>query len=899
MKLARTNTGRTWTLGLAAALALLAGTARSVLGQGFETPPLNPAVKSAMDAPYLKPEEARALRVFHGQANEDDVQDVASRAKCALLWGAYSDSSLSDEKADAADRAEAALERGEPARALALLDKNDSARAVRVRVAALEMCGRRDEAVAAGTALLNKLTQGELTDAASTTEAVRVAAMLDRVRGSTGEAGADHQAMMKLLAQVRDKMDRLYWPAMLVEAELLIEKDNYGQAQQALEAVLAMCPSSAQAWGMLGQMAVMSFDVKAAEEIAAELDEISAMPEEKDAEGKAKGVSPQAAAVRVRSMLRTDAPDQARAALKAALERFPDRRELREHEIMIAAAEYDYPATDDLLKKYDALVTASGKDLPAGGLYMAGKALSDLRQYGKAAEYLEKARDRSPKWTMPVIELGLLEMQSGRDKPALDNLELAAKMDPFNVRVANSLKLIREVISFTRVESDHFVVRAKPGIDVLLATEMLPSLEENFRAVTGKADGGVDFVPAQKTLIDLMPDHKWFAVRIAGVSRIHTIAASTGPIIAMETPREGKGHTGTYDWQRVVRHEYTHTVGLARTGNRIPHWFTEAQAVYLEHAPRDYPTCQLLKQVMDDEELFDFTKINISFTRPEKPTDRQQAYAQGHWMYEYMLGAFGERAPLELMDKYAKGVREEQAFQEVLGKSRDEFMEQFKVWANEQLVAWGMTLKPNVPKVSSLLVKEAEAKAAAGSNGDGDKHETDVPKITLELVNKWLVEYPDHPDLLEIAVRKSLEAAGGEVKPEMAPLLERYAVARPMDPLAHKQLARLYLAGDEPAKAIEHLEYLDAREDRTPTYAAELAGLYQRAGNLDNASAKAERATRVAPYVAEYRELAATVAVQRKDYATAKRHLEFLAALEPDRAIHKQRLEALEKMAGK
>ena len=63
----------------------------------------------------------------------------------------------------------------------------------------------------------------------------------------------------------------------------------------------------------------------------------------------------------------------------------------------------------------------------------------------------------------------------------------------------------------------------------------------------------------------------------------------------METPREGGGRrVGLYDWLRVVRHEYTHTITLSRTNNRIPHWFTEACAVSQEPGPRDFDTCKML-----------------------------------------------------------------------------------------------------------------------------------------------------------------------------------------------------------------------------------------------------------------------------------------------------------------
>ena len=39
---------------------------------------------------------------------------------------------------------------------------------------------------------------------------------------------------------------------------------------------------------------------------------------------------------------------------------------------------------------------------------------------------------------------------------------------------------------------------------------------------------------------------------------------------------------GTFNWAQVLRHEYTHTVTLGATDNRIAHWMTEGLAVLEE-----------------------------------------------------------------------------------------------------------------------------------------------------------------------------------------------------------------------------------------------------------------------------------------------------------------------------
>ena len=105
-------------------------------------------------------------------------------------------------------------------------------------------------------------------------------------------------------------------------------------------------------------------------------------------------------------------------------------------------------------------------------------------------------------------------------------------------------------------------------------------------------------------------------------------------------------------------------------------------------------------------------------------------------------------------------------------------------------------------------------------------------------------------------------------------------------------------ASSEPARAIPHLEYLDAREQYSAAYAAELARRYGAIGAYAEAGRFAERATMIAPFNGNYRELAATVAIRLKDWDTAERHLLALVDLEPGREVHKRRLEALGKMRG-
>ncbi len=865
-----------------------------------------PAVKRLLEAPYLSDEERRGVRIFHGVWTPTDVDGPLALAKVSLIAGIFDDEIFAFDGADPLDRAEAAMLRGDAELALTLTDGRTEPRGLRIRAEALLSVGKADEALKTTEPLLAAITSGKLTSAEDIVEGVR--ALMLRARLAGANAG-EFQAMNGVLAQVRDRIDRLYWPAQLAEARLLADKDNMAHADKAAQAVLTLNPRSAETWALRGQFASRAFDLKAADAIASRLDDI-AFP----------ATSAYAGLVRARTAMRMRDAAGALKALEPLLKAYPKHREALALRAAALAVASDMVGAEDAVKAYETLAPGS-----PDAVLEVGRALSEARQYEEAAAYLRRAVERAPNWSVPVMELGLVLNQAGQDQDARDALSDAVRLDPFNVRAGNTLNMLENLLTYSKIESEHFVVHYrvdKPGeppqANQIMAREMLPVLEKIHTTVAGNGPGGIDHQPAARTQIDLMPDHATFAVRIAGMPQIHTIAAATGPVIAMEVPRDGAGHQGPYAWARVVQHEYTHTVTLSRTKNRIPHWFTEAAAVYLEKAPRDYSAIQLLSEAFASDQLFDFEKINLAFIRPEKPTDRAQAYAQGHWMYEFLATRWGDKAPLALMDLYAQGKTEAQAFPIAIKMTREEFFDEFKAWAADKLVEWGMAPASGEPSVRELLSAAArhdpDAEGAeGGAGGEGDEpaveNPDDTKAITPELVAKWLEDHPTHPDLLELAVQQALKAARNKPTPDMIPLLERYSAARPVDPMPHKLLARLLLdgAGDGPDGAIPHLEYLDAREQYTPAYAAELARRYSAraaaggpATDWDRAQASATRATQIAPFDADHRELAATIAIRRKDFVTARQHLQALVELEPDRAIHKQRLEALEKLsAGK
>lgn len=853
--------------------------------------------RRALEAAWLTDRERSELRVRHGVWIESDLEPPGLAAEAALAIWRLDDPVFEDPEVPDVLLAEARLRQGRLEEAIELMSGVDGRRPALIRAAALERLGRYEAAEVEVDRVLEGLDARRSELPSDLVLAVEAMSIRGRVQGRPSR---DYRAMMELLGRVRDDLDRLDWRSRLVEARLLLEKHNRVEAVGALREVLGLNPRCAEAWYLLGRIALGGFDFDSAARAVAALRRLDVG-------------NPLAALIEAESALINDDPDLAVDVLDRLLAREPSMREAQALRAAADAVAYDLESALERLAEMDRTAPRA-----ADGWYEVGRFLAQNRQYEDAAGVLEEAASRRENHSAPLIELGLLEMQSGRDDRALDALRRVAELDRFNERATFSLRLLEELAGFESLESEHFVVRYRPGEDEVVARMMPDALERMHEEVSAR----FGHEPSRRTVIEVMPNHQFFSVRITGMPWIHTIAACTGPVIAIEVPREGPrtDHLGLFDWLEVLRHEYTHTITLDRTRNRIPHWLTEAASVSMETRPRDFQTQRMLATALRADELFDLDEINWAFVRPRKPTDRSMAYAQGAWMVEFMNERWGEQALVDLLDHYFDGKPESEAMRSVLGISRSAFHEAFLAWARDDARGWGLFPEPSLdalrmqaiaedPALADALEQARTARlesiagrladrigrpAGAGDDGPPEWPELKPPPIALDeaQVDAWLLEHPGHPDLLEHRVRRLIDR-DGRTDAEAISLLERYREARPGDPYPDRVLARLHLDSDRPERAIPSLTRLDRLAEKDASYAWELARLHRETGDGEAALASATRMVRIDPYRAGFRELAAAIAIEQRAWPVALRHVEALVLLEPDRPIHQRRLEAV------
>ena len=881
------------------AAAALAVACVATLSQAQYVPdriPLSDAVASALQSRARSPQERRELRLRHGQWTEADLTTPGTRARAALDQGMFTDESLEGTAAPASLRGEALVRRGRASDAVSALAGCEEPACALVRARALMLLGRLDEAVAQLTTLERA---AEAPDAG--TDAWRLGAEALMARAELEPVGADRwKRAADWLGRAREQ-DPLDPCVPLVEGMLLLARHNREEGVPVLQRALALHPRRADAWLALGRAALESFDFDSAERAVRAL----------------RALDPRSAAADLlateRFLLLEDG-DRAQETVAALLEREPDMPEALALNAAVAARRWDATAVESRLAEIDRRFPGQ-----ATGPATVGRLLALHRQYGWAERMLRRAIERRPAWSEPRGELGQLLLQTGRTDDARVALAEAAELDPFDKRSAFGRWLLDEMADWRVLESPHFRIRVKPGIDEVVAEGMPEALER----MHGEVCARFGHEPKDRTTIELLPDHEFFAVRITGMPGIHTMAASTGPVIALEVPRRGnpRKHLGTFDWLEVLRHEYAHTVTLSQTENRIPHWLTEALAVSVETKPRSNETCAQLARALRSGTLFPLDRIKWAFVRPESPNDRPLAYAQGRWMVEFLERTWGDGVVPRLLERYRLGDDEDAALRATIGIGSREFFDRFRTWAAGEVRAWGLAAEPSIEALvereresrPELQAEVAEARRAwldalaremarrafesfrPGSRPSRGWPEPKLPKleITDAMLDRWLSEHPDHPDLLEMKIRRRL-GEQPEVNETSRALLDAYARARPVDPMPDRLLVRAHRDRGTPHEAIEGLWRLDKLEERDPAYALELARLLRARGDLDGALRSAGKAARIDGYDPSTRELAAAIAVEAGRLDEALRHVRALERLEPDRPVHAERARRIE-----
>ncbi len=620
-----------------------------------------------------------------------------------------------------------------------------------------------------------------------------------------------NDAIFNIFVRDYDVVDRQYWPAHIAAAEYFLSHDNSTKAAEELDAAAKINPVDAREIELRGKIAIASFNFDGCDKAIEILRSIDS-------------TSFAAQLLETRNLMLQRRPAEAQAAIQIAIRAQPHNFEALGLLAATYALQLDEPAMNAALKVVDDLDVDHDD---ATARFEIAEQLGAMRQYPRAILQYKAAIDRAPWWTEALNGLGLLYTQSGDEENAQLTLNDAHDVDPYNLRTTNYLRLLEDLAKFTRKETDHFIVMYDGKADPVIPEYFGEYLESIHDEVSREYSA----TPPRKTMIEVFPTHDAFSVRTTGSPWIGTVGASTGRVIALVSPRTGENTMGAFNWAQVLRHEYTHTVTLAATDNRIAHWFTEGLAVYQEHSPLRWEWIPMLYGAVTKDQLFTLDNLTWGFIRPRRPIDRQLAYAQSFWICEYIEEKYGHDSILKMLTSMHNGKTQEQAFSDALGKTQDEFSSEFFAWTKAQVAGWGYDADST--KKYEALRKTGEALIAAKKHADA--------------VAIW----------------------------------QQIVALRPVDALPHQRLAGLYLTKEvnDKAKAVDELKRLQSVEIKDDRYAKRIATILLSMNNLDEAAAMAMQAVYTDPYDAAAHELLAKISDKSGDAERGARETRVLEML--------------------
>lgn len=610
-----------------------------------------------------------------------------------------------------------------------------------------------------------------------------------------GLAGAENARWHSLADQFRFLINDLYpdvlkydpddWRAEWHIGVLLLEKYNRPEANAAFDNALKINPKAAEALVGKGAVALQQFETKDAADFA-------------DQALKVNPRLPSALRLKADVLILAGDIGEARKVLDKAREINP-----RDDATLARIA-----ACARVLNKPDevaAVIAEVEKFNPKPGpfYHQLASALEDRKLYTDAETYFKKSLELRDKLPAAKAGLGMLYLRLGKEKEARDLLEAAFKGDSFNVRVSNSLKVLRHLEKYDTIQTKHYDLRYDPKTDKLLAEFMAEYLE------TTHAQLAKDFQyePKDRVLVELFNNHEMFSGRTVGLPDLHTIGACTGKVVTIASPK-GKGLARPFNWGRVIRHELVHIFNLAQTEFQVPHWLTEGLAVRNEGGNRPPLWSAVLRDRFEKDDLLNLDNILLAFVRPRNQEEWALAYCQSHLYVEYLIKTYGIQSVGPMLNAYREGLDTAAAIHKVCGVDKAAFEKGYRGYVTEVVKA--------IPSGGKRAAEKPMTLAELEKAHEKDPDDVDVAARLADqysrrrkaadarkLADAVLDRKPGHPTASIVRARL-LSAAGDEDGAKAA--LDAAVKANPDDPRLILALGRVALEAKDWAKAAELFE---------------------------------------------------------------------------------------------
>jgi cellulose synthase operon protein C len=287
-------------------------------------------------------------------------------------------------------------------------------------------------------------------------------------------------------------------------------------------------------------------------------------------------------------------------------------------------------------------------------------------------------------------ELGFNLIRSGNDADGVTALGQSFKLDPFNVRVFNTLEMYERVIAkdYVTVSHPRFAIRYKSSERDILERYVPDLLGRAFDTMQ-KSYG---FTPETPVGVELYAERENFGIRTGGLPQIAIQGVCFGRTLASMSPANESFNLGMTLW-----HELSHVFHIQMSKSRVPRWFTEGLAEYETIIARP----EWVRE--NDQELFEAVRtdrlpalgnMSRAFTRAEELEDIGTAYYASSQILVMLADHYGHDKLAEMLWQWGAGKTSEQVMGGVLGKQPAELDREFRQFADKKLARFSQQFMP-------------------------------------------------------------------------------------------------------------------------------------------------------------------------------------------------------------
>ena len=306
-------------------------------------------------------------------------------------------------------------------------------------------------------------------------------------------------------------------------------------------------------------------------------------------------------------------------------------------------------AVDEIVQEYP--------DSPEAAYYR-GRVLFEQGKYDEAVKQYEEAGERG-------VTPGSFDSLAHRGQTVVEN----------DARLARAAA--EETKGDQLFESEHFVLKTRPGKDTLLAPYALAALEKAYAGLT--KDLGV--APAHKIRVEVYDSARSLArvspLTVEQIKASGTIALCKYSRLMITSP---KALLRGYPWLDTVSHEFVHYLVTQKGRNAVPIWLQEGLAKFLETRWRGPPglavdemSLMLLQDAARKKQLIPFARMHPSIAMLPTQEQAALAFAEVEAAIRLLYQRGGQQALTELVSAMAAGMTDEQAVAQAYGKSFREF----------------------------------------------------------------------------------------------------------------------------------------------------------------------------------------------------------------------------------